>query len=129
MNRHRQLCQSMQAAYGETLPFPMNHWVPWQTRNAVAEQFRAHSAQQVLVGYFCRTVFQAMPRSHMRLMLPHLLADEHRFRLAGRCATAQSRRTRAWQCNSTSTAGDAHAALGICSAVDHRHNHLRPHHQ
>lgn len=36
-----------QAAHGETLPFPMNHWVPWRTRKAMAEQFRAHSDKQV----------------------------------------------------------------------------------
>ena len=38
---------SMQAAHGGSLPFPMNHWVPWRTRQAVAEHFKAHSAKQV----------------------------------------------------------------------------------
>ena len=39
--------RSMQAAHGDCLPFPMNHWVPWRTRQAMAEHFRAHSAEQV----------------------------------------------------------------------------------
>jgi metaxin len=38
------------AAHGGSLPFPMNHWVPWRTRQAMAEHFKAHSATQIYEG-------------------------------------------------------------------------------
>jgi len=59
---------SPQAAYGEALPFPMNHWVPWRAHKAAALQYKAHSAKQV--GRLWRHgSFLATPSLHRNLPL------------------------------------------------------------